>query len=346
MTTAAPEEVIIGGRYRVIRELGRGGMGSVYEAENLRTRRRVALKTMRPEVSSRAEFVRRFEREAQAGGRLRHPNVIDVLDMGDDAHYGFVYIVQEFLSGGDLARCLKELSILPPHAAIATLLPIMDALGAAHELGIIHRDIKPDNIFLHETPQGVVPKLIDFGIAKFAHSEEELSRTVTGQMVGSPNYVSPEQARGDADVDQRTDVWSLGIVFYKCLSRSLAYSAPTASALVAKIIYEEPTALAQLAPHLPADLVAVVQRAVVKDREQRWPSMRAFADALRGCALWRGVDPTLAQRWIVNVRGETLEALPVATPSLPAPTPAQLAPEHPSGPVSYTHLTLPTSDLV
>nr|MBK7068893.1 serine/threonine protein kinase [Deltaproteobacteria bacterium] len=331
MTTAAPEELIIGGRYRVIRELGRGGMGSVYEAENLRTRRRVALKTMRPEVSSRAEFVRRFEREAQAGGRLRHPNVIDVLDMGDDAHYGFVYIVQEFLSGGDLARCLKELSILPPHAAIATLLPIMDALGAAHELGIIHRDIKPDNIFLHETPQGVVPKLIDFGIAKFAHSEEELSRTVTGQMVGSPNYVSPEQARGDADVDQRTDVWSLGIVFYKCLSRSLAYSAPTASALVAKIIYEEPTALAQLAPHLPADLVAVVQRAVVKDREQRWPSMRAFADALRGCALWRGVDPTLAQRWIVNVRGETLEALPVATPSLPAPTPAQLAPEHPSG---------------
>ena len=297
-----PQEFIIGGRYRVIRELGRGGMGSVYEAENLRTRRRVALKTMRPEVSERDGYAQRFEREAQAAGQLHHPNIIDVIDMGDDAAYGLVFIVQEFLHGGDLAKCLKQVGALPPQAVVATLLPIMDALEAAHAHGIVHRDLKPDNIFLHETPRGVVPKLIDFGIAKFTqvHSEEELSCTATGQMIGSPNYMSPEQARGDADVDPRSDVWSLGVVFYKCLSRSIPYSAPTPSSLVAKIIYEEPIALAQLAPHLPADLVAVVQRAVVKDRALRWPSMRAFAEGLRGCALWQGVDVATAQGWVVN----------------------------------------------
>jgi eukaryotic-like serine/threonine-protein kinase len=324
--TGAPQEVIIGGRYRVIRELGRGGMGSVYEAENLRTRRRVALKTMRPEVSERADFAQRFEREAQAGGQLRHPNIIDVLDMGDDPTYGLVYIVQEFLHGGDLGKCLKSIGFLPPHAALATLLPIMDALGTAHAHGIVHRDIKPDNIFLHETPQGVIPKLIDFGIAKFEHTEDEQSCTATGQMIGSPSYMSPEQARGDGDLDARTDVWSLGVVFYKCLSGSIAYTAPTTNALLAKIIYEEPSPLALLAPHLPADLVAVIQQAVVKNRDQRWPSMRAFADALRSCALWQGVDAARAQRWVLNVRGETLEMPPVLSTSVP-PNPVPLVPD-------------------
>ena len=332
-----PQEFIVGGRYRVIRELGRGGMGSVYEAENLRTRRRVALKTMRPEVSERDGYAQRFEREAQAAGQLHHPNIIDVIDMGDDAAYGLVFIVQEFLQGGDLAKCLKQVGALPPQAAVATLLPIMDALEAAHARGIVHRDLKPDNIFLHETPRGVVPKLIDFGIAKFTqvHSEEELSCTTTGQMIGSPNYMSPEQARGDADVDPRSDVWSLGVVFYKCLSRSIPYSAPTPSSLVAKIIYEEPIPLAQLAPHLPADLVAVVQRAVVKDRALRWPSMRAFAEGLRGCALWQGVDVAIAQGWVVDERGAMLTPLPPLTPSWattgPAPVEPDASPEHPSG---------------
>jgi eukaryotic-like serine/threonine-protein kinase len=325
-TAGATEELIIAGRYRVIRELGRGGMGSVYEAENLRTHRRVALKTMRPEMSERPDFAHRFEREAQAGGRLRHPNIIDVLDMGDDEASGLVFIVQEFLEGGDLARCLKRVEALPPHAALATLLPIMDALSLAHDHGVIHRDVKPDNIFLHQTPQGVVPKLIDFGIAKFSQSEEELSRTVSGQMVGSPNYMSPEQARGDGDLDPRTDVWSMGIVLYKCLSRSIPYRAPTTSALIAKIIYEEPTALAELAPHLPPDLVAVVQRAVTKDREQRWPSMRAFADALRGCSLWQGVDAARAQQWIVDAQGASAEPPPSVVPSWP---PEDLAPPTP-----------------
>ncbi len=118
--------------------------------------------------------------------------------------------------------------------------------------------------------------------------ELDPSRSITGEMVGSPNYVSPEQCRGDRDVDGRADVWSMGMVFYKCLAGAVAYAAPTTSMLLAKIIYEEPTPLAELAPSLPRDLAAVIQRAVVKDRAQRWSSMAEFAAAVRGCALWRG----------------------------------------------------------
>ncbi len=299
----SPDEVV-GGRYRVIRELGRGGMGCVYEAENLRTGRRVALKTMRDDPARREEMRGRFEREARAAGQLRHPSVVEVLDVGDDEARGMTFIVHELLDGGDLARCLRTAGPLAPRVALATLLPVVDALAAAHARSVVHRDLKPDNIFLHEGPDGVVPKLIDFGIATVAG---DASHTATGEVVGSPSYASPEQARGDGDVDAQTDVWSLGMVFYKCLSMSVAYSAPTASVLLAKIIYEEPTPLATLAPHLPRDLVAAVQRAVTKDRSQRWPSMAAFGEALRACDAWRGVDATRARRWVANARGEAVE---------------------------------------
>jgi serine/threonine-protein kinase len=317
---------IIGGRYRVVRELGRGGMGSVFEAENLRTKRRVAIKTMRADTFAEHEdMARRFEREAQAGGQLRHPNIIDVLDMGDDAELGFMFIVQEYLDGGDLGQCLKQVGALSPHAALATLLPVMDALACAHEHGIIHRDIKPDNIFLHETPQGVVPKLIDFGIAKVLRGDDGVSRTTTGQMVGTPNYMSPEQANADREIDARTDVWSMGVVFYKCLTQCLPFSAGSSNALIAKIIYEEPAQLAQTAPYLPADLAAAVQRAIAKDPAARWPSMRAFSAALQSCAAWQGVDAIRAARWVVNVRGQTVEPLPISA-RVQVPTTAAAGP--------------------
>ena len=312
MSTTSPQEMVIGGRYRVIRILGKGGMGAVYEAENLRTRRRVAIKTMRPEVASRAEFARRFELEAQAAGQLRHPNIVDVLDLGDDPEQQLVFLVQEFLSGGDLGRCLKTVRSLGVQPALATLLPIMDALSVAHVQGIVHRDLKPDNIFLHETPQGVVPKLIDFGIAKFLDRVDDQSRTATGAVVGSPTYMSPEQARGDTSLDARTDVWSMGVVFYEALTGRQPYTATTVNLLLVKIIGEEPTPIATLAPHLPADIARAVQRAVTRDRDARWPSMVAFADALRGCEAWRGVDERDAHRWVVNAVGASLEAAPLS----------------------------------
>jgi serine/threonine-protein kinase len=325
--TPDPTDGLIGGRYRVVRELGRGGMGTVYEAENVRTHRRVALKTMRDGAADGDETRARFAREARAAGQLRHPNVVDVLDLGDDDGRGLRFIVQELLEGGDLGQCLRAVGPLAPRVALATLLPVMDALAAAHARGVFHRDVKPDNLFLHEGPFGVVPKVIDFGIAKLSLGEVDPSRSITGEMVGSPNYVSPEQCRGDRDIDGRADVWSMGMVFYKCLAGAVAYAAPTTSMLLAKIIYEEPAPLAALAPSLPRDLAAVIQRAVVKDRALRWSSMAEFAAAVRGCALWRGVDAARAQRWIVNARGETAERPPEPAADDPGDAPEVSWPE-------------------
>ena len=307
---AGSAEMIIGGRYRVIRALATGGMGNVYEAENMRTLRRVAIKTIRPEVARRASVVQRFEREAQAAGQLRHPNIVDVLDLGDDPEHQLLFIVQEFLVGGDLGACLRLVGTLGPRAALATLLPIMDALTVAHAHGVVHRDLKPDNIFLHETAQGVIPKLIDFGIAKLGENSRDGRRVPTSSLVGSPIYMSPEQARADMTIDARTDVWSMGVVLYETLTGKTPFEGANAYALFTRIAADEPTPLATLAPALPPDLVAAIQRAVTKDRDARWPTMAAFASALRACELWRDVDPAQASRWIVNVAGLSREAAP------------------------------------
>lgn len=310
-SATGPSALIIGGRYRVIRALATGGMGNVYEAENTRTLRRVAIKTIRPEVAQRASVVQRFEREAQAAGQLRHPNIVDVLDLGDDPEHQLLFIVQEFLVGGDLGACLRVVGTLGPRAALATLLPIMDALTVAHAQGVVHRDLKPDNIFLHETPQGVIPKLIDFGIAKLTESAGGGRRVSSSSLVGSPIYMSPEQARADVSIDARTDVWSMGVVLYETLTGKTPFEGANAFALFTRIATDAPIPLATLGPHLPTDLAAVVQRAVTKDREARWSTMADFAAALRACECWRGVDPARASRCVVNVAGVSREESPL-----------------------------------
>jgi serine/threonine protein kinase len=312
---AGRAEMVIGGRYRVIRELATGGMGTVYEAENTRTRRRVAIKTIRPEVAQRVSVVQRFEREARAAGQLRHPNIIDVLDMGDDAEHQLLFIVEEFLVGGDLGQCLRAVGTLGPRAALATLLPIMDALVAAHAHGVVHRDLKPDNIFLHETPQGVIPKLIDFGIAKLSEPPLDGRRASLGSLVGSPIYMSPEQARADASIDARTDVWSMGVVFYEALTGRTPFEGASAFALFTQLAADQPVAIATIAPQLPADLAAVIQRAVTKDRAARWPTMAALAEALRACEAWRDVDPAEAARSIMNAAGVSRAVESVRSPA-------------------------------
>lgn len=312
MSDEPDEEMIIGGRYRVVRELAAGGMGTVYEAENLRTRRRVAIKTIRPEVASRASVVHRFEVEAQAAGQLQHPNIVEVLDLGDDAEKQILFSVQEFLVGGDLGACLQVVGTLGPEAALATLLPILDGLAVAHRQGVVHRDIKPDNIFLHETPAGVVPKLIDFGVAKITSVENE-RRSANGSLVGSPLYMSPEQVRAEGDIDGRTDVWSMGVVFYEVLTGRTPFEAPNPYALLTQIALGQPLTLASLGPDLPADLVAAIQRAVTQDRDARWASVAEFADALRATEMWRNVDPREAVRLIPSAKGVTAQQVLAST---------------------------------
>jgi serine/threonine protein kinase len=192
-------ESLLGEKYKVSRLLGEGGMGAVYEAENTWTRRRVAIKVMRPEFARDAEATQRFLREAQSAAQIDHPNVVSVLDLGRDAASGSLFIVQEFLVGKELRALIDARGALPTEEALALILPVVDGLVAAHALGVVHRDLKPENIFLAEARTGrVVPKLIDFGIAKALRPRENEFRTVIGQAMGTPAYMSPEQARGDA----------------------------------------------------------------------------------------------------------------------------------------------------
>ena len=291
-----PPGAPLGGRYRVVRLLGKGGMGAVYEAENTWTKRRVAVKVMRPEVAAHAQYARRFLQEAQSAAQLAHPNVVDVLDMGRDEELGSLYIVQEFLTGHDLRKHLDAAGRMPARDALGLILPVMEALVAAHARGIVHRDIKPDNIFLAETPRGVVPKLIDFGIAKVvAEGGDSLQKTSTGVLMGTPYYMSPEQGRGDPGLDARTDVWSIAVVLYEMLSGARPHESNTnANALIAKIIYEDPRPLTEAAPDVPADLADAVMGALRRDLTKRHATMQAFADALRGCAVLRDTASTVA----------------------------------------------------
>lgn len=299
MTSTTSESVqsapvdVIGGHYRVLRTIGKGGMGTVYEAENTWTQRRVAVKVMRPEVARDGELASRFMQEARATSRLAHPNIIDVLDMGQDPELGALYIVEEFLTGHDLRVHLNLVGRMAPRDALDVILPVMEALGEAHAHGIVHRDLKPDNIFLAETSRGVVPTLIDFGVAKIvaASSDEASLQTRAGMLMGTPSYMAPEQGRGDAALDGRADVWSIGVVLYEMLSGARPHDALTPVGLIAQIIYQDPRPLSEVAPELPADLVDAVMGALQRDLARRYPTMQAFDDALRACAVMRDGAP-------------------------------------------------------
>jgi serine/threonine protein kinase len=326
----APGTVILE-RYRVVTLIGSGGMGAVYEAEDLHDGRIVALKTLREDLYERDDLVERFEREARAVARIGHPNIVGVYAVGNDRTLRARFIVLERLRGADVATCLNDLGSLSPQSALAIALPVMDALIAAHAAGIVHRDIKPENVFLHEAPDGeVVPKLIDFGIAKVLDAFDRAARTAAGMVFGTPWYMSPEQALGDTSIDGRTDVWSVGAMIYEMLCGTLPFGASNPNTVMAQIIYGRPTPLREHEPDVPEDLHAVVHTALERDLDRRYPSMTAFRDALAACALWEGVTPAVARSLIPrpSALGEDEFVLP---PDFELEAPAdEGAPERPA----------------
>ena len=281
---------ILGGKYKLLHLLGEGGMGQVFEAVNQNTDRRVAIKTLHTQFAGDAAVVQRFLREARAATKILHPNVVDILDLDLDAATGAPYIVQEFLAGESLEAYVegKADQRLPVEETLRILVPVMEALVAAHTIGIVHRDLKPANLFLTNDRAGApTPKVIDFGIAKLMEAQtDKLHQTATGTLVGTPIYMSPEQAAGASDIDAGTDIWSLGVVFYELLSSALPYEAPNYNLLVAKLLYEEPSPLLLRDPSLPIDVAAVVERALQKNRSARFPSMQSMLDATVACAAW------------------------------------------------------------
>ena len=270
---------VVGEKYVITRLLGRGGMGAVYVVEHRFTGKRLALKCLLPEHREHPEFMERFLREAQAAGRIQHRNVVDVFDVGQDGD--LVYIVMELLDGKPLSDLLHE-GKLTLEETLQILLRAMDGVAAAHQVGIVHRDLKPDNIFVCVGQSGRIddPRVLDFGISKL---EDDASKPLTksGVMMGTPYYMAFEQINSQRDLDQRVDVYAMGVILYEAMAGQPPYVAESVGALAIRMMSAPPTPLSQLRPELPEGLTEVVMRSIARDREQRYPTMQALIEALR-----------------------------------------------------------------
>ena len=262
----------VAGKYRIVRKLGRGGMGVVYEAEDLRLKRTVALKFLPPGLTADAEARERFIHEARAASSLDHPNICTIHEI-DEAEDGGLYIVMACYQGESLKDGLGR-GTMEPGEAIRIASEVAEGLAKAHEHGIVHRDIKPGNIMV--TSDGLA-KILDFGLAKLAG---EARRTVTGTTVGTVAYMSPEQARGD-DVDARTDLWSLGVILYEMTVGALPFGRESDRAVLHAIVHEEPRAVKDLRPGFPAEIGGVIRKALAKDPGRRYKTAAEMAADLR-----------------------------------------------------------------
>ena len=286
MHAAAAEDSLIGqafdNKYRIVRVIGQGGMGVVYEAEHTTLGKRVAIKLMLEKYTGDSEAVARFTREALAASRIGNPHIIDVMDIGT-APDGRSYVVMELLSGRPLSKVIEDDGQMPPQRVISIMRQVLKAVGAAHAKGIVHRDLKPDNIFLLDQGEsGDFVKLLDFGISKMIDPDMQVAATkltTTGVVMGTPLYMAPEQAMG-AEIDHLADLYACGVIMYEMLAGKPPFDGATYAVLVAKLLTTEPPLLSDVRPGLSPKLVSAVHRALEKDPQNRFPGVEAFAAAL------------------------------------------------------------------
>ena len=279
-----PDE-LIGEKYRLIRPLGVGATGEVWSARNETTDREFALKILRADLATEASAVQRFLREAKAAGRLRHRNVIEVYDVGrlDDegVEGGGPYLVMERLDGEALDGLLRRWGRLPLDTALRLVRDVAIGLDFAHRAGVVHRDLKPGNLFLHKDGPEAVVKILDFGISKLVGvNAVEGQATSAGTVLGSPSYMSPEQAIAKDDVDHRTDIWSLGVLLYKCISGDLPFRGETQNLLMMAITDGQPVPIVELVPQLPGAVARIIERCLEKNAVDRFASALDLARAL------------------------------------------------------------------
>ena len=283
----------VGEDYEILEELGRGGMAAVYKARDKRLGRAVALKVLPPHLVTDAEAQTRFEREARAGASLEHDHIVTTYDVG--FHDGCPFLAVAFIEGETLAERIQQQGRLSPEDTVALLAPIAEALAYAHRKDVIHRDVKSNNIMIRAEDQR--PVLIDFGIAQASFTHKLTRR---GDALGTPEYMSPEQASAQA-IDHRSDLYSLGVVLYECLTGTLPFESPNTEVLLANIKHEPHRPVAEVAPGIPATLSAVVDRCLAKRPEDRYADGAALAEALRAA---RAASPArkrhLRRAWVLG----------------------------------------------
>ena len=270
---------VLGGKYRIERIIGQGGMGIVAGARHVELHQRVAIKVLPAHLTPDADLVERFMREARAAARLRSEHAVKVVDVGARSN-GSPYIVMELLDGEDLGA-LSERGPLPIAESVDYILQACEAVAEAHALGIMHRDLKPRNLFLttrrlHGNP---LVKVLDFGLAKSMNLEDR-ALTATATAMGSPRYMSPEQMKASRAIDSRTDIWSLGVCLYELVSAHVPFDAPTVPVLCAMVLKDEPTPLPSLRPDVPPALWAIIQKCLMKDPARRHATVSELAAAL------------------------------------------------------------------
>lgn len=276
---------LLDGQYQVEEFLGKGGMGAVYRARHSRLGDMVAIKILPLHLSANPEYQRRFVREGQAARLFRHPNAVAVFDLRETSD-GLLYMVQEFVNGQTLTKELKKRRVFSPTEAFYLLAPVMGALQAAHQSGVIHRDLKPDNIMIGTDAEGnQLVKLLDLGIAKIRETSDITALTMTGQLLGTPFYMSPEQWDGTDDIDGRADIYSLGIILYELISGKRPFEGKTLESLAYLHTFTKARPLHELRSAIPYNFSRIIERAMEKERDLRPPTMLAFMEELRQAIL-------------------------------------------------------------
>jgi serine/threonine-protein kinase len=344
-SVAVRQGEVLDGKYRVERLLGCGGMGAVVRARHLQLDVEVAVKIMTLNAMNDPSATARFAREVRAAARLRSEHAARVLDVGKTQH-GAPYMVMEYLDGVDFGQLLRANKMLPVHVAVDYILQACEAVAEAHSLGIIHRDLKPRNLFLTKAVDGrALVKVVDFGIAKQRTTANGsiTALTKTTALIGSPEYMAPEQMSAPRDVDARSDIYSLGVTLYELLSGALPHESDNIASLLARVMMDSPVPLSSVAPHVPQPLAEAVMRCLVKDRNARFPNVAELAAALEPYGASQ--KPSSADR-VYAVLGETprpsttTARLPPSMPPVPAAPPA---PAPPAAPVIPTPLAVVVS---
>lgn len=310
----------LGDDYTIEGEIGRGGMGVVFRARDERLQRRVAIKVLPPELAFQKEIKERFTREAQTAARLSHPHIVPIHDVGEGN--GLVYFIMGLVEGESLGARIKRRGKLPAEEARRIMKETADALSAAHALSIIHRDIKPDNVLLEGTRGRVM--VTDFGIAKALSSATGGTLTGAGIAIGTPQFMSPEQAAGEKQIDGRSDIYSLGVVSYQMLTGQLPFSAPTVAGILMKQITEPAPIIHELDRSVPEDLSLAVARCLEKDPENRWGTADALRRALenRSVGTYRPTLKTAAQPRRTGTLGGVSRTGPARSGTAPRTAPS------------------------